>query len=215
MSDSVPPHRWQCIRLPRPWDSPGKNTGVGCHFLLQCMKVKSESEVTQLCLTLSDPMDCSLPGSSVHGIFQSRVLEWGATAFSVMCLLQLLISQRSPVGKVGGVDYLVITLEAVWSYSMKTHSQYAGRLSPNMGCRSLWAIHTVRQWQERADNRNEGIKGFAHLASFDLYALRLSTLPLHRMFSCVYGDDPSDPEQQDFETILIGMMLYWSRDTPW
>ena len=66
-------------RLPRPWDSPGKNTGVGCHFLLQCMKVKSESEVAQSCPTLRDPMDCSLPGSSVRGIFQARVLEWGAT----------------------------------------------------------------------------------------------------------------------------------------
>ena len=66
----------------RPWDSPGKNTGVGCHFLLQCMKVKSESEVAQSCPTRSDPMDCSLPGSSVHGIFQARVLEWGAIAFS-------------------------------------------------------------------------------------------------------------------------------------
>ena len=75
-------HRWQPTRLPHPWDSPGKNTGVGCHFLLQCMKVKSESEVTQSCLTLSDPMDCNLPGSSIHGIFQARVLEWGAIAFS-------------------------------------------------------------------------------------------------------------------------------------
>ena len=72
---------WQPTRLPRPWDSPGKNTGVGCHFLLQCMKVKSESEVAQWCLTLSDPMD-----SSIHGIFQARVLEWGAIAFSeCMC----------------------------------------------------------------------------------------------------------------------------------
>ena len=69
-------------RLPHPWDSPGKNTGVGCHFLLQCMKAKSESEVVQSCPTPSDPMDCSLPGSSVHGIFQARVLEWGAIAFS-------------------------------------------------------------------------------------------------------------------------------------
>jgi len=67
---------------PRPWDSPGKNTGVGCHFLLQCMKMKSESEVAQLCPTLRDPMDCSLPGSSIHGILQARVLEWGAIAFS-------------------------------------------------------------------------------------------------------------------------------------
>ena len=61
-------------RLPRPWDSPGKNTGVGCHFLLQCRKVKSESEVAQSCLTLSDPMDCSSPGSSVHGF--SRQEYW-------------------------------------------------------------------------------------------------------------------------------------------
>ena len=82
MSDSVWPHRQQLTSLPCPWDTPGKNTGVGCHFLLQCMKVKSESEIAQLCLTLRDPMDCSPPGSSVHGIFQARVLEWGAIAFS-------------------------------------------------------------------------------------------------------------------------------------
>ena len=84
MSDSVRPHRRQPTRLLCPWDSPGKNTGVGCHFLLQCMKVKSESEVTHSCPTLSDPMDWSLPGSPVHGIFQARVLEWGAIAFSVL-----------------------------------------------------------------------------------------------------------------------------------
>ena len=72
------PHRRQPTRLPSPWDSPGKNTGVGCHFLLQCMKVKSQSEVAQSCPTLSDPTDCSIPGSSIHGIFQARVLEWGA-----------------------------------------------------------------------------------------------------------------------------------------
>ena len=88
MSDSVRPHRWQPTRLPRPWDSPGKNTGVGCHFLLQSLKVKSESEVAQSCPTLSDPMNCSqaaveLPGSSIHGIFQARVLQWGASAFSL------------------------------------------------------------------------------------------------------------------------------------
>ena len=69
-------------QAPHPWDSPGKNTGVGCHFLLQCMKVKSESEVAQSCLTLRDPMDSSPPGSSVHGTLQARVLEWGAAAFS-------------------------------------------------------------------------------------------------------------------------------------
>ena len=76
------PGRQQPTRLPRPWDSPGKNTGVGCHFLLQCMKVKSESEVGQSCPTLRDPMDCSLPGRSICGIFQARVLESGAIAFS-------------------------------------------------------------------------------------------------------------------------------------
>ena len=81
-SDSVPPHRRQPTRIPCPWDSPGKNTGVGCCFLLQCMKVKSESEVAQSCPTPRDPVDCSLPGSSVRGIFQARVLEWGAIAFS-------------------------------------------------------------------------------------------------------------------------------------
>ena len=81
MSDSVRPQRQQPTSLPHPWDSPGKNTGVGCHFLLQCMKVKIESEVAQSCPTPSDPMDCSLPGSSIHGIFQARVLEWDAIAF--------------------------------------------------------------------------------------------------------------------------------------
>ena len=84
MSDSVRPHRWQPTRLPCPWDSPGKNTGVGCHFLLQCMKVKSESQVAQSYSTLSDPMHCSLTGFSVHRIFQAKVLEWGAIAFSAM-----------------------------------------------------------------------------------------------------------------------------------
>ena len=82
MSDSVRPHRQQPTRLHHPWDSPGKNTGAGCHFLLQCRKVKNESEVAQSCPTLSNPMDCSLAGSSAHGIFQARVLEWVAIAFS-------------------------------------------------------------------------------------------------------------------------------------
>ena len=99
---NIPPSSWSCAAAakslqscltlcnpidvsfwwPGPWDSPGKNTGVGCHFLLQCMTVKSESEVAQSCPTLRDPMDYSPPGSSAHGIFQARVLEWGATAFS-------------------------------------------------------------------------------------------------------------------------------------
>ena len=101
MSDSVQPHRRQPTRLPRPWDSPGKNTGVGCHFLLQCMKVKSESEVAQSCPTLSNPTDCRLPGSSIHGIFQARVLEWGAIALGDAAAaaksLQLCLTLSDPV----------------------------------------------------------------------------------------------------------------------
>ena len=103
MPDSVRPHRRQPTRLPRHWDSPGKNTGVGCRFLLQCRKVKSESYVAQSCPTLSDPMDCSLPGSSIHGIFQARVLEWGAIAFSGAALgeLYLVLPQPDFLGFLG------------------------------------------------------------------------------------------------------------------
>ena len=107
MSDSVQPQRWQPTRLPCPWDSPGKNTRVGCHLLLQCVKVKSESGVTQSCPTLHDPMDCSPPGSSVHKIFQARVLEWGAIAFSeTMALLPHKTCFRSPFI----ISYLMRTL---------------------------------------------------------------------------------------------------------
>ena len=96
MPNSVRPHRRQPTRLRCPWDSPGKNTGLGCHFLLQCMKVKSEREVAQPCPTLRDPMDCSPPGSSIRGIFQARVLEWGAIAFSDIVLVQEK-GEKSPV----------------------------------------------------------------------------------------------------------------------
>ena len=108
MSDSVRPHRRQPTRLPCPWDSPGKNTGVGCHFLLQCRKVKRESEVAQSCLTLSDSMDCSPRGSSVHGIFQARVLEWGAIAFSrktAYLHIKRLLTYKKATGK--GHDCLI------------------------------------------------------------------------------------------------------------
>ena len=95
MSNSVRPHRWQPTRLPRPWISPGKNTGEGCHFLLQCMKVKRESDVAQSCLTLHDPMDCSPPGSSIHGIFQAKLLEFLDSRQPLICssLLQFFISK--------------------------------------------------------------------------------------------------------------------------
>ena len=94
MSDSVRSHGWQPTRLPCLWDSPGKNTAVGCHFLLQCMKVKSESEVAQSCPTLCDPMDCSLPGSSTHGIFQARV--WSGVLLPSSIYMSVLLSQFVP-----------------------------------------------------------------------------------------------------------------------
>ena len=97
MTDSVRPQRRQPTRLPHPWDSPGKNTGVGCHFLLQCMKVKSESEVAQSCRTPGDSTDCSPPGCSVHRIFQARVLEWGAIAFSRK--QRIAVATFTPFGK--------------------------------------------------------------------------------------------------------------------
>ena len=97
LSDSVRPHRRKPTRLPRPWDSPGKNTGVGCHLLLQCMKVKSESEVAQSCLTLSDPMDCSLPGSSIHGF--SRQEYWSGVPLPspLNCMSCLYILEINPL----------------------------------------------------------------------------------------------------------------------
>ena len=100
------PHRRQPTRLPCPWDSPGKNTGVGCHFLPQIMKGKSESEVAQSCPTLSDPMGCSPPGSSVHGIFQARVLEWVAIAFSKVFLVEVNVREET-VG---------ILVNCVWNF---------------------------------------------------------------------------------------------------
>ena len=102
---------------PHPWDSTGKNTGVGCHFLIQCMKVKSESEVTQPCPTLRDPMDCSLPGSSVHGIFQARVLEWGAIAFSHRCTMQskFLMPMRFPPPELLLFDIVCLLLSCLQS----------------------------------------------------------------------------------------------------
>ena len=118
MSDSVQPHRRQPTRLCCPWDSPGKNIGVGCHFLLQCMRVKSKSEVIQSCPTLSDPMDCSLPGSSVHGIFQARVLEWGAIAFSTPFPRMLLFTQ-------GMIQRLLFSHQVVFDFTQPHGLEHA------------------------------------------------------------------------------------------
>ena len=91
------PNRWPPTRLLCPWDSPGKNTGMGCHFLLQCMKVESESEVTQSYPTLRNPMGCSPPGSSVPGILQVRTLEWVAISFSSEWKWKVKVKSLSPV----------------------------------------------------------------------------------------------------------------------
>ena len=138
------PHRWQPTRLPRPWDSPGKNTGVGCHFLLQCVKVKSESEVAQSCPTLSDLMDCSLRGSSVHGIFQARVLEWGAIAFSV--------NKIEKTSIVCSKEYYFIgwTTEA---YYWEVERGIKAPLSPNTTSREDGFIHLVPNDWKSSNNK--------------------------------------------------------------
>ena len=125
MSDSVRPHRRQPTRLCCPWDSPGKNTGVGCHFLLQCTKMKSESEVAQSCLTLSDPMDCSLTGTSVHGIFQARVLEWGAIAFSNINLMATkLISWFNLNNRILLCSFLTKWCHQLWHFSSGKYESF-------------------------------------------------------------------------------------------
>ena len=146
------PHRRQPTRLLCSWDSPGKNTGVGCHFLLQCMKVKSDSEVAQSCPTLNDPTDCSLPGSSVHGIFQARVLEWGTIAFSLALLgyLKPICQSKWPggAGRVthpGTVLCLALASATAWSAA-----EFALQRSSDPSCgqkRVLLSPETYRQWK--------------------------------------------------------------------
>ena len=138
MSDSVRPQRRQPTRLPRLWDSPGKNTGVGCHFLLQCMKVKSA--VAQLCPTLSNPMDCSPPGSSVHGIFQARVLDWGAIAFSTALIHSW--NQRLEMGQRNG------TTEVEWAGNKTTKNTGKGNQGgiPVLGARDSFRIQICQPW---------------------------------------------------------------------
>ena len=157
MSDSVRPH---------PWDSPGENTGVGCHFLLQRIKVKSESEVTQSCPTLHDPMDCSLAGSSVHGIFQARVLEWGAIAFSNTslkelkfhgCWIQLGFSSGSD-----GYESACNAGDSVWSLEkgMATHSSIiAWRIPWTEKSDQLQSMGSQRVRQDWVTNNQESEKG--------------------------------------------------------
>ena len=152
MSNSVQPHRRQPARLHCPWDSPGKNTGVGCHFLLQCMKVKREPEVAQPCPTLRGPMDCSLPGSSVHRIFQARVLEWVAIAFSDCQPRQNIKKQRDYFANKGPSSQgYVFSSSHVWMWELDYKESWA----PKNWCFDLWYWRRLLRvpWTARKSNQ--------------------------------------------------------------
>ena len=150
MSNSVQSRRRQCTRLRRPWNSPGKNVGVGCHFLLQCMKVKSESEVAQLCPTLCVPMDCSPPGSSIYGIFQARVLEWGAIALSKLVVKYIhLFCSWFCGARIQGVSHGHFPPGISWGIrgwrgnSKRASSPTSTPLSSGVATPHAWASHSV------------------------------------------------------------------------
>ena len=141
MSNSVQPQRWQPTTLPCPWDSPGKNTAGGCHSLLQCMKVKSEREVAQSCPTLSNLMDCSPPGSSVHEVFQARVLEWGAIAFSGMLVQSCATLCNSVAPLSVKFSQAGVPERAATSFS-RACSRFRGRTHiPHVSCISRQVLH--------------------------------------------------------------------------
>ena len=155
MFNSVQPHRWQPTRISHPWDSPGKNNGVDCHFLLQCMKVKGESEVAQSCLTLCDLMDCSLPGSSIHGIFQARVLEWvplpSPEEAAIMIQLFTEMKRQNSVH----IIFLSSFIETYLFYSHKSSYRQSFLLCPwdfpgkstGVGCHCLLQFYSASNFQ--------------------------------------------------------------------
>ena len=144
VSNSLQPHRLQPTRSLHPWDFPGKNTGVGCHFLLQCMKVKSESEVTQPCPTLCYPMDCSLPGSSIHRIFQARVLKWVAISFSTIWPSNLTPKHIPEETKIERDTYIPLFTAALFTIA-KTWKQPRWPLTVEW-IKKLWYIYTVEYY---------------------------------------------------------------------
>ena len=147
MSNSVRPHRRQPTRLPCPWASPGKNTGVGCHFLLQCMKVKSTSEVAQSCPTLSNPMDCSPPGSSVHGLLQARILEWVAISlFRVVFSLKALCHSTL---------HFSVTLSTTVCPFPSLLTLYTSKLSMTASKQVYRSLSRVTTWKKRESTRGE------------------------------------------------------------
>ena len=160
-------------QAPRPWDSPGKNTGVGCHFLLQCTKVKSESEVTQSCPTLCDPMDGSLPGSSIHGIFQARVLEWVAIAFSKRPqIAKEILRKKDKAGSITLPDfklyYKAIVVKTMWSQHKNRHrlveQNWEFRNNP-CTCGQLMFDTEAKNTQCRKDSlfNSDGNIGYSHI----------------------------------------------------
>ena len=143
VSDSSQPHGLQPTRLLCPWDSPGKSAGVGCHFLLQCMKVKSESQIAQSCPTLRDPMDCSLPGTSIHGIFQARVLEWGAITFSAVLALSSKLGYRRDWGSLISSE----KLPSCWN--LLTSIIWWGSWHNSLWLRNIWCLPQKCLWKEK------------------------------------------------------------------
>ena len=141
MSNSVRPHR-QPTRLRHPWDSPGKKTGVGCHFLLQHMKVKSESEVARSCPTLHDPEDCSPPGSFIHGIFQARVLEWVAIALTSMRADQFSCSFSRAAEHLAYILYLAVNRAEKLLSSRSFYGAKDGTMAQGCGSQSQLAVET-------------------------------------------------------------------------
>ena len=172
MSDSLRTHRRQPTRLPRPWDSPGKNTGVGCHFLLQCIKVKSESEVTQPCPTLSDPMDCRPPGSSVHGIFQAKILEWAAIAFSV--LISACVICYCPIDKSKSYDQVQRSCEKVLSKNM------------NRGAWTNWVHYCKQSTRVPATSLATNSSNSPGYFSFSLKWNSSNSHPVHVGFTIIF-----------------------------
>ena len=146
MSDSVLPHRQQPNRLRCPWDSPGKNTGVGCHFLLQCMKVKSESEVAQSCLTLiSDPMDCSPTGSSIHGIFQARI-AFSKTYMLTSSIISTIVFKVNWV-KCDVKKYDIVVVQSNMSDSSRSHGlQHVRFPYPSLSSRVFSNSYPLSRW---------------------------------------------------------------------
>ena len=129
MSDSVRPHGRQPTRLPSPWDAPGKNTGVGCDFLLQCLKVKNESEVAQLCPTLSDPMDCSLPKLLHPWDFPGK-----STGVGCHFLLQCM-KVNFPGKSIGAGCHCLLRTQDVWAdRTVPGHNKFSINMSYYFGC---------------------------------------------------------------------------------